>query len=136
MQSSHYKDLGKKLGFPVTYAEHQEDHGGFFTTDSEYLQIINLAQVRNITLEQQYNKQEHTQDLELNKLHIISNELRRYKKEYNLIDFNDMILDFTKSDLSPKFDVVFIDEAQDLSLMQWDMAKSIWNKTEDAFYCR
>jgi DNA helicase-2/ATP-dependent DNA helicase PcrA len=28
---------------------------------------------------------------------------------------------------------VFIDEAQDLSLMQWDMAKSIWNKTTDSF---
>ena len=27
-----------------------------------------------------------------------------------------MITDFTKSDKSPKFDVVFIDEAQDLSL--------------------
>ena len=133
MQSRHYKDLGKKLGFPVTYAEHQEDHGGFFTSDSEYLQIINLAKVRNITIEQQYNKREHTQDLELNKLHVIYNELKRYKKEYNLIDFNDMILNFIKSDKSPNFDVVFIDEAQDLSLMQWDMTKSIWNKTEDTF---
>ena len=132
MQSRHYKDLGKKLGFPVSYAEHQEDHG-IFTSDSEYLQIIQLAQLRNITPEQQYNRREHTQDLELNKLHIIKNELKRYKKEYNLIDFNDMILDFTKSDKSPKFDVVFIDEAQDLSLMQWDMARSIWNKTEDTF---
>jgi len=117
----------------VTYAEHQEDHGGFFTSDSEYLQIINLAKVRNITIEQQYNKREHTQDLELNKLHVICNELKRYKKEYNLIDFNDMILDFIKSDKSPNFDVVFIDEAQDLSLMQWDMTKSIWNKSEDSF---
>jgi DNA helicase-2/ATP-dependent DNA helicase PcrA len=44
-----------------------------------------------------------------------------------------MITEFTKSDKSPNFDVVFIDEAQDLSLMQWDMAKSIWNKTEDTF---
>jgi DNA helicase-2/ATP-dependent DNA helicase PcrA len=44
-----------------------------------------------------------------------------------------MILDFIKSDKSPKFDVVFIDEAQDLSLMQWDMAKTIWNKTTDSF---
>ena len=133
MQPRHYKDLGKRLGFPVTYAEHQEDHGGFFTSDSEFLQIINLAKVRNITLEQQYNKREHTQDLELDKLHDIAEALRIYKKEHNLIDFNDMILDFVRSDLSPKFDVVFIDEAQDLSLMQWDMTKSIWNKSEDSF---
>jgi len=133
MQSSHYKDLGKKIGFPVTYAEHQPDHGGFFTSDSEYLEIINRAKVRNITLEQQYNRREHAQDLELNKLYDIAEALRIYKKEYNLIDFNDMILDFIKSDLSPKFDVVFIDEAQDLSLMQWDMTKSIWNKSEDSF---
>jgi DNA helicase-2/ATP-dependent DNA helicase PcrA len=133
MQSRHYKDLGKRLGFPVTYADHQEDHGGFFTSDSEFLQIINLAKVRNITLEQQYNKREHTQDLELNKLYNIAEALRIYKKEHTLIDFNDMILDFIKSDLSPKFDVVFIDEAQDLSLMQWDMTKSIWNKSEDSF---
>ena len=132
MQPRHYKDLGKKLGFPVSYAEHQEDHG-IFTSDSEYLQIIQLAQLRNITPEQQYNRREHTQDLELNKLIIINNELKRYKKEYNLIDFNDMILNFIKSDLSPNFDVVFIDEAQDLSLMQWDMTKTIWNKSEDSF---
>jgi len=133
MQPRHYKALGKRLGFPVTYAEHQEDHGGFFTSDSEFLQIINLAKVRNITLEQQYNKREHTQDLELDKLYNIAQALRAYKKEHNLIDFNDMILNFVKSDLSPKFDVVFIDEAQDLSLMQWDMTKSIWNKSKDSF---
>ena len=132
MQARHYKDLGKKLGFPVAYAQHQEDHG-IFTSDSEYLQIIQLAQLRNITPEQQYDRKEHTQDLERNKLRIIYNELQRYKKEYNLIDFNDMILNFIKSDKSPNFDVVFIDEAQDLSLMQWDMTKSIWNKTEDTF---
>ena len=133
MQPRHYKDLGKKLGFPVTYADYQEDQGGIFTSDSEYLRIIQLAQLRNITPEQQFDLAEHTQDLERDQLRIIHNELIRYKKEYNLIDFNDMILDFTKSDVSPKFDVVFIDEAQDLSLMQWDMARSIWNKTKDSF---
>ena len=133
MQPRHYKDLGKKLGFPVTYADYQEDQGGIFTSDSEYLRIIQLAQLRNITPEQQFDLQEHTQDLERDQLRIIHNELARYKKEYNLIDFNDMILDFTKSDKSPKFDVVFIDEAQDLSLMQWDMTRSIWNKTKDSF---
>jgi len=133
MQQRHYKDLGKKLGFPVTYADYQEDQGSAFNSDSEYLRIIQLAQLRNITPEQQFDLHEHTQDLERSTLRIIDNELARYKKEYNLIDFNDMITEFTKSDKSPKFDVVFIDEAQDLSLMQWDMAKTIWNKTKDSF---
>ena len=133
MQQRHYRDLGKKLGFPVTYADYQEDQGSAFNSDSEYLRIIQLAQLRNITSEQQFDLHEHTQDLERSTLKIIDNELRRYKKEYNLIDFNDMITEFTKSDKSPKFDVVFIDEAQDLSLMQWDMARTIWNKTEDSF---
>jgi len=59
----------------------------FFTSDSEYLQIINLAKLRNITLDQQYDLQEHTQDLERDKLTIIANELARYKKEYALVDF-------------------------------------------------
>jgi len=133
MQQRHYRDLGKKLGFPVTYADYQEDQGSAFTSDSEYLRIIQLAQLRNITPEQQFDLNEHTQDLERSTLRIIDNELARYKKEYNLIDFNDMITEFTKADKSPKFDVVFIDEAQDLSLMQWDMAKTIWNKTTDSF---
>jgi superfamily I DNA/RNA helicase len=121
MQPRHYKDLGKKLGFPVNYASYEDDHGGIFTSDSEYLHLINLAKLRNTEPEKLFDLNEHNQDLE------------RYKKEHGLIDFNDMILEFTKSDKSPKFDVVFIDEAQDLSLMQWDMAKTIWNKTDDSF---
>ena len=134
MQRRHYMDLGKKIGFPVSYAIYENDHSGIFTSDSEYLRIINLAKLRGLTPEQQYDLNEHNQDLERDKLKIIANELDRYKKEYGLIDFNDMITMFTKSDAAvPKFDVVFIDEAQDLSRMQWDMAKAIWNKTTDSF---
>jgi len=134
MQRRHYMDLGKKIGFPVSYAVYENDHSGIFTSDSEYLRIINLAKLRGLSPEQQYDLNEHNQDLERDKLKIIANELDRYKKEYGLIDFNDMITMFTKSDSAvPKFDVVFIDEAQDLSRMQWDMAKAIWHKTTDSF---
>ena len=34
-----------------------------------------------------------------------------------------MITEFVNSDRSPRFDVVFIDEAQDLSSSQWDYGK-------------
>jgi DNA helicase-2/ATP-dependent DNA helicase PcrA len=133
MQRSHYEDLGKKLGFPVDYEDNMVDMNGIFSTKSDYLRIIQLSKLKNISLEKQYDLKEHIQDVEFDKLKIISSELESYKKEYNLIDFNDMILDFTKSDTCPKFDVVFIDEAQDLSLMQWDMAKIIWDKSTDNY---
>jgi len=133
MQKIHYEDLGKRIGFPVDYMDYEDEEGGIFTTKSDYLRILQLAKLRNISFERQYDLKEHTQDVEFNKLRILAHELERYKKEYTLIDFNDMILKFVKSDASPAFDVVFIDEAQDLSLIQWDMAKSIWNKSGDSY---
>jgi len=133
LQKMHYQDLGKEIGFDVDYMEYDDEEGGTFTTKSDYLRIIQLAKLRNISVERQYDLKEHTQIVEFDKLKIIANELESYKKQYGLVDFNDMILDFVKSDASPKFDVVFIDEAQDLSLMQWDMTRSIWDKTEDNY---
>ncbi len=133
MQKHHFENMGKTIGFPVDYMEYDDEEGGTFTTKSDYLRIIQLAKLRNISVERQYDLQEHTQIVEFDKLKIIANELESYKKQYGLVDYNDMILDFVKSNASPKFDVVFIDEAQDLSLMQWDMARTIWNKTDDSY---
>ena len=133
MQKRHYEDLGKKLKLFLDYNEYDEEETGIFTTKSDYLRLIHLSKLRSIPLEQQFKLEEHTTEVDYKTLVHLSEELQRYKKEHVLIDYNDMILDFTKSDKSPKFDVVFIDEAQDLSLMQWDMAKSIWKKSQDTF---
>ena len=80
MQRRHYVDLGKKLGFPVNYARFEDDHNGIFTSDSEYLRIINLAKLRNITPEQQFDLAEHNSDLERDKLTIIANEIETIQK--------------------------------------------------------
>ena len=133
MQRRHYEDLGRKLNLFIDYNEHDEEETGLFTTKSDYLRLIHLAKLRDITLEQQLKLGEHNTEVSYDTLVHLKNELDRYKKEYSLVDYNDMILKFINSDASPKFDVVFIDEAQDLSMMQWNMAKTIWNKTNDSF---
>ena len=133
MQKRHYEDLGKKMNMIVDYNEYDNEHTGLFTTKSDLLRITQLAQLRGISPEQQYNLKEHTQDITVKQLKQFVSDLLQYKKDYNLIDFTDMITEFIKSDKSPKFDVVFIDEAQDLSRTQWTMAKSIWDKTNDTY---
>ena len=133
MQRRHYEDLGKKMGLIVDYHEYDNEHSGLFTTKSDLLRIVQIAKLRGITPEQQYNLKEHTQDITVHQLKQFVHDLDQYKKDYNLIDFTDMITEFIKSDKSPKFDVVFIDEAQDLSQTQWTMAKSIWDKTNDTY---
>ena len=133
MQRRHYEDLGRKMHLIVDYHEYDNEHSGLFTTKSDLLRIVQIARLRGITPEQQYNLKEHTQDIKVKDLKQFVHDLEQYKKDYNLIDFTDMITEFVKMDRSPRFDVVFIDEAQDLSQTQWGMAKSIWNKTQDTF---
>jgi len=133
MQRRHYEDLGKKINMRLDYNEYDKQYSGLFTTGSDILRIIHLARLKGITPEQQFNLKEHTQNIRVKELKEVSHQLQEYKKLYNLIDFTDMIENFIKSDASPKFDVVFIDEAQDLSQTQWTMAKSIWDKTQDTY---
>ena len=133
MQKHHYDDLGKKTNMVVDYNEYDNEHTGLFTTKSDLLRIVQLAKLRDITPEQQFNLKEHSQNITIHQLKQFVSDLNQYKKDYGLIDFTDMITEFVKSDKSPKFDVVFIDEAQDLSLSQWDMARSIWDKTQDTY---
>ena len=134
MQPDHYKDLGEKIKIPLQIpAWDNDDSHAFFSSKSEELNIISTARHKKITAAQQYDLGEHTKEVSREKLIILDEEIKKYKKEYSLIDFHDMITNFIRSDKCPKFDVTFIDEAQDLSRVQWDMAKNIWDKTEDSF---
>jgi superfamily I DNA/RNA helicase len=51
----------------------------------------------------------------------INQDIIDYKKDYNMFEFSDMISDFVEKQLCPSLDVIFLDEAQDLNPLQWDM---------------
>jgi len=134
MQPFHYRDLGEKLKLPLSVPAWEQDEGNaFFTSNSEELSIIDKARHKEISVMDQYDLGEHTKEVSREKLIILDQEIKKYKREYGLIDFHDMITDFIKSGKCPKFDVTFIDEAQDLSKVQWQMARNIWDNTQDSF---
>ena len=48
-----------------------------------------------------------------------SKALRNFKKSKNLLDFTDMLDVFNKESVVPQLDIIFVDEAQDLTTKQW-----------------
>jgi len=125
MKSEHYKEIGDACGIEMSYATWDDDHGGVFTSDSSYLSLIELARSKNISVEEQYNLGEHKDDLDRKVLERVAREINNFKKDRQMVDFNDMIIEFEKSKLCPKLKVAFIDEAQDLSVMQWKVVEKI-----------
>ena len=112
MQEEHYKKIGETCGIQITYAKHETNQwNGIFSSDSEYLGLINLAKVKQITPEEQFNLNEHLTRIDGYKLNAISKEITNYKKTYGLIDFNDMVESFLIKGTCPELKVIFVDEA-------------------------
>jgi len=121
MQDEHYEDIGRKLGIEVTVYSNGQESTGFVDSDSEYFNLINAARIKEIPIEKEYNTGMYSYELEKNLLHILDKELTNYKESFKLYDFTDMIERFNVAEMCPKYDVVFVDEAQDLSPIQWKM---------------
>ena len=139
MQEEHYKIIGEECGLRIKYATYEKNEfNGIFTSNSEYLSLINLASVRNINILDQLDRNEHLGKIERDKLQIVAKHIEDYKNTYQLIDYNDMLNQFIEQiqlpDAKvPQFDVIFIDEAQDLSLLQWKMITALQPHTKDIY---
>jgi DNA helicase-2/ATP-dependent DNA helicase PcrA len=125
MQDEHYEDIGRKLGIEVTVYSDGKESTGFVDSNSEYFNLINAARIKECSIEDEYNTGMYSHELEKNLLHILELELNNYKESFKLKDFTDMIEKFNVAEMCPKYDVVFIDEAQDLSPIQWKMVEII-----------
>jgi superfamily I DNA/RNA helicase len=132
MSPEDYREFGVKCNIPIKTASYSEEDG-IFNSDNEYLTIINTARVKGMDLLECYDSRKNLLDVERNTLYLIDQELKRYKKEKGLKDFTDLLDDFIEQDLAPKFKVLFIDEAQDLSYLQWRLIKSIWKNAEKTY---
>ena len=125
MQDEHYEDIGRDLGIEVTVYSDGQESTGFVDSNSEYFNLINAARIKEISIEEEYNTGMYSYELEKNLLYILEKELNNYKESFKLYDFTDMIEKFNVAEMCPKYDIVFIDEAQDLSPIQWKMVDII-----------
>ena len=132
MKSEDYREFGQRCGLPIKTAKYS-DEDGTFNSDNEYLTIINTARVKRKDLLEYYDSRKNIIDIERSTLFLLSEQLQKFKKEKSLKDFTDLLEDYIALKKNPNFKVLFIDEAQDLSLIQWEMVRTLWTNAEKTY---
>ena len=124
MQPYHYEDLGKKLNIRVSFNDkYNEEETHYLTCNNPYFQMIQKSINKDITIRQEFDLNEHDKKQvdDFDTLNHIYQNLQVYKQKNNLFDFNDIVKAVLNSDKIPVFKAIFIDEAQDLSPLQWQL---------------
>ena len=133
MQPEHYKEVGIALGFNLDVEGSSisgEDAFDLNKSSSPIVNLMNLARLRKVDLRQQYDESEI--DESWNTVKYVVTALQEYKNRYQLFDFTDMLEVFVNesAQFCPRLAVTFVDEAQDLSPLQWDVAHVLEQHSE------
>jgi DNA helicase-2/ATP-dependent DNA helicase PcrA len=133
MQDYHYADLGRILSIRINVRK-DVDASPYLTCDNEYFQIILKAKEKCISVWDEYCSGEYSSSVRWGLLEHIEANYNQYKKKNTLLNYSDMINQFIdKPHLCPRFKVMFVDEAQDLSPLQWKMYDLLKSNSDDVY---
>jgi len=113
--------------------ETKKDIYGNTIHQNPHMRIISYARSKKIDLIEAALQLDlhHSVDLWLTEQ--INEDLKSYKEQTGMIEFSDMITQFVEEDKRLALDAVFLDEAQDLSPLQWDMFFHIEKQCERSY---
>ena len=134
MQPKDYVDIGKKLNIKIKYYDkYNKEEIFYLNIESPYFKMIGRAMNRCTTVEEELDRNEHNKkEIKPWILKDLDKNLKAYKDTMEKLDFNDMIDQLLEKDL-PKFKVIFIDEAQDLSPLQWKLFDKLKEYADDIY---
>ena len=135
MGTPQYKELSNAIGFELNGSTYTDEWDTTVkTSDHPILSLINLARTKKNNLRHEYNRSNinHTWV----EVDYVASSYHNYKTANNLLDFTDLLQKFIHEAefLLPEFQLCFLDEAQDLSPLQWDIAHLLDTKSKK-MYC-
>jgi len=135
MSKKDYQDVADWLKLPGFSEVMSMQEGPFvdFGYGDRFLEIINMARITEQPLRHVYNHSTTSQRIDWSRVDYVDRGLRAYKKQHVLYDYTDLIELFLERQLAPKLDVLFIDEAQDLSALQWRMVEQLVRNSKETF---
>ncbi len=130
----HYEEFGEFLGIPISGNTNQDDGTTYGMAKGDRLIFLDgLARIKQKPLTEIWREADE-EDLLWWELERVSTAFVQYKTERLLLDFTDMLYNYLESNYVPKFKVLFIDEAQDLSPLQWRVIERLVEKTKEVYY--
>lgn len=133
MKFRDYKAFGEYLGIEIKGRFNVED--GMLQQlerGDKLLFIEQLSRVRCVPLEKAW-EDAGEDDVPLEELKQVSEALRRWKQVNLKIDYTDMLERYLDEEYVPEFKVLFVDEAQDLSQLQWRIVHRLMDKAEEVY---
>ena len=127
----HLTELGNKIGFNLTAKSlNDEEDIGAAAKDNPIMQLIQLARLKKEMISETYRHSGLEEPLTT--VEYIDTCYRKFKKSQNLYDYTDILEWFSNngSRVCPHFAVTFLDEAQDLSPLQWEIAHVLNEKSK------
>lgn len=120
MQEEHYKELGRIMGFQFTNAD---DEYCFMPTGTslgdKVERVQSTSRMRCISLEQQWDDSNY-RDVPWQAAQQWAEGMRRYKESRGMTDYTDLLEQYEEE---LEVDLFIVDEAQDLSPLQWKVVK-------------
>lgn len=130
MQPEHYREFAAQAGIEIGIGA--EDDVELAKPDNPILNEINLARIRGKDLRQHYN--DAGLDIEWYHFEFVERTYRHYKRSRDLLDFTDLLeMIVQEPDRLPTLEVLIIDEAQDLSRLQWQLVEILASKAQRVF---
>ena len=123
MGSEHIAELSLQIGFNLTAKNVDDDDDiGSNSKDNPMMQLIQLARLKKEPIEVTYKNSGI--DEPLTTVKYVDEAYRKYKAAHRLYDYTDILEWFSENGgrVCPQFSMVFLDEAQDLSPLQWEIA--------------
>ena len=131
MKSYEYKKFGIEIGMPLNNISEEDSAGLGFSTSNEFLTHINIARAKIIPLKEQWAR--NAKNIAWIKLDWMNRSYEKFKKINTLYDYTDMLSMFVEKAQAPSLDYLFIDEAQDLSVLQWQAVEKLSRNAKETY---
>ena len=133
MGPADYAAFAEEMNLSIAIHPYTEYDEPYFTPECEEAKLIEHARHKYpdenplSSLRKQFDLNEHEADVDWINLEAFARGLKVYKEENKKLDWTDFLEKGWKNAKFPTFKIVLIDEAQDLSKLQWKVVEKISN---------